>query len=163
MLNVARQQQSLHRNYSQVFIPSSGKTKNKAYPLDPEFDDMDLHFWNLFPNIRLAKFAGPGNLSISQWLPMGVHRARRKIVQLDIDPPTDPGMLERRDLRTIWARDVLQPEDITFIESVHEGMRQRCFRHGWYMIDPDNEEISEVMLKHFHQTYLAQLGVTHAE
>ncbi len=158
MLDVPRQRQTLHQNYSYVFIPSSGKADNKAYPLDPEYDDMDLHFWHLFPNIGLAQFAGPGNLSISQWLPLGPSRAQRKITQLDVAEPTDPGMFARRELRTAWARDVLQPEDIGFIESVHQGMSQRCFEHGWYMIDTQNEEISEVMLRHFHQTYLAHLG-----
>ncbi len=158
MLDVPNQKQTLHKNYSYVFIPSSGKADNKAYPLNPEFDDMDLHFWHLFPNIGLAQFAGPGNLSISQWLPLGPDRAQRKIAQLDVAEPTDPGMPQRREQRTVWARDVLQPEDIGFIESAHEGMSQRCFEHGWYMIDPENEEISEVMLRHFHQTYLAQLG-----
>ncbi|MDJ0779229.1 MAG: aromatic ring-hydroxylating dioxygenase subunit alpha [Gammaproteobacteria bacterium] len=154
MLDVARQKQTLHPNYSYVFIPSSGKVDNKAYPLLPEHDVMDLHFWHLFPNIALAQFAGPGNLSLSQWTPRGMDRAYRDIVQLDIAEPTDPGMLERRELRTAWARDVLQQEDIAFMESVHEGMSQRCFEHGWYMIDPDNQEISEVMLRHFHETYL---------
>ena len=91
---------------------------------------------------------------------MNANRAKRKIVQLDVAEPTDPGMIERRDLRTIWARDVLQPEDIGFIESVHEGMTQRGFDQGWYMIDPGEEEISEVMLRHFHQTYLAHMGET---
>lgn len=157
MLEIANQTQSLHKNYSYVFIPSSGKAENKAYPLHPDYDDMDLHFWHLFPNIGLAQFAGPGNLSISRWLPLGPHRAQREIAQLDIAEPTDPEMIKRRELRTIWARDVLQPEDIEFIESVHVGMTQRCFDQGWYMIDPDNEEISEIMLRHFHQTYLSTL------
>ena len=158
LLDVAKQKQTLHRNFSYVHLPSSGKVENKAYPLDPEHDDMDMHFWHLFPNTGLAQFSGPGNLSISQWLPMGPNRARRRIAQLDVAEPTDPGMLERRKRRTIWARDVLQPEDIGFIESVHQGMSQRCFEHGWYMIDPDNEEISEVMLRHFHETYRAHMG-----
>ena len=163
MLDITCQQQTLHKNYSYVFIPSSGKMENKAYPLHPEFDDKDLHFWHLFPNMGLAVFAGPGNLSISQWLPKGPNRAHRKIAQLDQSKPTDPDMLARREKRTIWARDVLQPEDMGFIESAHEGMSQRCFDHGWYMIDPDNEEISEVMLRHFHQTYLAHMDESQPE
>ena len=129
---------------------------------DPEYDGMDLHFWYLFPNIGLAQFAGPGNLSLSQWLPVGPNRAYRKIVQLDLAEPTDPGMLERREKRMVWARDVLQPEDMAFIESVHQGMSQLCFEHGWYMIDPENEEISEVMVRHFHETYLAHMGESNA-
>lgn len=162
MLDVTGQKQVLHKNYSYVFIPSSGKAENKAYPLNPEHDGMDLHFWYLFPNIGLAQFSGPGNLSLSQWLPIGPNRAYRRIVQLDMVEPTDPGMLERREKRTVWARDVLQPEDMAFIESVHQGMSQRCFEHGWYMIDPENEEISEVMVRHFHETYLAHMGESNA-
>ena len=121
---------------------------------------MDLRFWYLFPNIGLAQFAGPGNLSLSQWVPIGPNRACRKIAQLDVAEPTDSGMLARREKRTIWARDVLQPEDMAFIESVHQGMSQRCFcfERGWYMIDPENEEVSEVMVRHFHETYLAHMG-----
>ena len=42
MLDVANQKQALHPNYSYVFIPSSGKADNKAYPLLPEHDVMDL-------------------------------------------------------------------------------------------------------------------------
>lgn len=134
-----------------------------AHPLNPEHDVMDLYFWHLFPNLGLGQFAGPGNLSLSQWNPIGPNRGYREIVQLDAAEPTDPGMLERRELRTIWGRDVLQPEDISFIESVHQGMSQRCFEHGWYMIDPGNEEISEIMLRHFHETYLAQMGESELE
>ena len=154
MLDVANQYQTLHRHYTYAFIPSSGKADNLAYPLDPEHDVMDLHFWFLFPNLGLAQFSGPGNLSLSQWLPSGTNRGYRKVIQLDAAEPTDPGMLERRELRTAWGRDVLQPEDLSFIESVHQGMLQRAFDRGWYMIDPESEEISEVMLRHFHQTYL---------
>ena len=156
-MDLANQVQTLYRNYSYVFIPSSGKADNMAYPLDPRYDGMDLHFWHLFPNIGLAQFAGPGNLSISQWLPVGPNRALRRIAQLDVNEPTDPGMVERRERRTVWARDVVQQEDMAFIKSVHQGMSQRCFDHGWYMVDPDNEEISEVMLRHFHRNYLAHL------
>ncbi len=118
----------------------------------------DLHFWHLFPNMGLARFAGPGNLSLSQWFPLGPNRAWRKIVQLDVAEPTDPDMLARQEKRTVRARDVLQPEDMAFIESVHEGMSQRCFEHGWYMIDSEHEEVSEVMVRHFHDPYLAHMG-----
>ena len=158
MLDVANQRQTLHKNYSYSFIPSSGRADNMAYPLNPEYDVIDLHFWHLFPNLGLGVFAGPGNLSLSQWNPLGVNRAYRRVVQLDVAEPTDPGMLKRREQRTAWGRDILQPEDMAYIESVHEGMSQRCFENGWYMIDPGNEEISEIMLRHFHQTYRAFLG-----
>lgn len=163
MLCVADQRQTLYKNYSYVHIPSSGKADNMAYPLNPEHDVMDLHFWFLFPNMGLGQFSGPGNLSLSQWLPVGTDRGYRKVIQLDKAEPTDPGMFERRELRNIWGRDVLQQEDIGFIKSVHEGMQQRSFTHGWYMVDPENEEISEVMVRHFHETYLEHMGETGTE
>ena len=42
MLDITRQKQTLHKNYSYVYIPSSGKLENKAYPLHSDFDDKDL-------------------------------------------------------------------------------------------------------------------------
>lgn len=158
ILDVPNQRQSLYKNFSYAFIPSSGKAENLAHPIDLEHDVTDLHFWHLFPNLGFGQFAGPGNFSLSQWIPIGPHRAYRRVIQLDVAELTDPGMLARRERRTVWARDVLQPEDIGFIESAHQGMSQRGFEHGWYMIDPENEEISEVMLRHFHETYLEHMG-----
>ncbi len=159
MLDVCNQKQTLHKNYSYAFIPSSGKVDNLAYPLNPDYDVMDLHFWFLFPNLGLGQFSGPGNFSLFQWMPVGPNHAFRVSVSLEPSEPTDPGMMERRELRAKWGREVLQPEDISFMESAHLGMSQRCFEHGWYMVDPDNEEISEIMVRHFHQTYLEHMEV----
>ncbi len=158
MLDIVNQTQTLHENYCYAFIPSAGKADNLAYPLNPEFDVMDLHFWYLFPNLGLGQFSGPGNFSLFQWIPVGPDRARRISISLETEEPTDPGMLERRNLREVWGRDVLQPEDISFMESAHQGMSQRCFKHGWYLVDWENEEISEVMVRHFHDMYLAHMG-----
>ena len=157
MLDVCNQKQTLHENYSYAYIPSSGKADNLAYPLNPEHDVMDLHFWFLFPNLGLGQFSGPGNFSIYQWLPVGTDHAFRVSVSLEPEQATDPGMMQRREQRARWGREVLQPEDISFMESAHLGMSQRCFEHGWYMVDPDNEEISEIMVRHFHQTYLKNM------
>jgi hypothetical protein len=89
---------------------------------------------------------------------MDTDRAYRRIVQLDVAEPTDPSVLERKELRIIWGRDVLQLEDITFIESALKGMSQSSFEHGWYMINQENEGISEVMLRHYHETYIDHMG-----
>ena len=117
MLDVCNQKQTLHENYTYVHIPSSGKADNLAYPLDPDYDVMDLHFWFLFPNLGLGQFSGPGNLSLFQWLPVGMDHAFRVSVSLEPLQPTDPGMMQRRELRAKWGREVLQPEDISFMES----------------------------------------------
>ena len=157
MLDVCNQKQTLHENYTYAYIPSSGKVDNLAYPLNPEYDVMDLHFWYLFPNLGLGVFSGTGNFSLYQWIPVGTDRAFRVSISLEPAEPTDPGMMERRELRAKWGREVLQPEDIAFMESAQLGMYQRCFEHGWYLVDPDHEEISEVMVRHFHRTYLKQM------
>lgn len=158
MLDIANQKQSLHENHAYVFIPSSGKADNMAYPLNPDHDVMDLHFWYLFPNLGFGQFSGPGNFGLFQWIPSGPHRAYRISVSLEAAESTDPGMFERREQRAVWGRDVLQPEDISFMESAHQGMSQRCFEHGWYLVDWDNQEVSEVMVRHFHDLYLAHMG-----
>ena len=71
MLDVCNQELSLHENYSYAFIPSAGKADNLAYPLNPDYDVLDLHFWYLFPNSGFGQFSGPGNFSLFQW--MGSH------------------------------------------------------------------------------------------
>lgn len=118
---------------------------------------MDLHFWFLFPNIGISQFAGPGNLSLFQWSPVDAGRAVRLSVNLEVAEPSDPGMRERQEKRAIWGRDVLQPEDISFLLSFQEGMSQRCFERGWYIVDWENLEFSEAMMRYFHETYLRHM------
>ena len=154
MLDINGQKTTLFKNGAYNFIPSSGKADNLAHPLDPEHDLMDLHFWHLFPNMGVGQFSGPGNFGFYQWLPLGPDRAIRISVSLDVAEPTDPGMEERQRLRTEWVRETLQREDVEFMESVQEGMHQKGFDQGWYIVDWDNQEFSEAMMQHFHTTYL---------
>ena len=37
-------------------------------------------------------------------------------------------------------------------------MSQRSFERGWYIVDWDNQEFSEAMVRHFHETYLEHMG-----
>ena len=158
MLDINNQTYTLTKNAAYNFIPGNGKADNLAYPLDLDHDETDLHFWFLFPNIGISQFAGPGNLTLFQWNPIGTDRGLRWSINLEPPQPTDPGMRERQEKRAIWGRDVLQPEDISFLLSVQEGMQQRSFDQGWYIVDWENIEFSEAMMRHFHQTYLAHMG-----
>lgn len=158
ILDIERQTYSLTKNVAYNYIPGSGKADNKAYPLDPDHDKIDLHFWFLFPNVGISQFAGPGNLSLFQWNPIAADRALRWSVNLEPAEPTDPGMRDRQEKRMIWGRDVLQPEDVSFLLSVQEGMSQRCFDQGWYIVDWESIEFSEAMMRHFHDTYLSHMG-----
>ncbi len=158
LLDINGQRYALSKNVAYNFIPGSGKAENLAYPLDLEHDLTDLHFWFLFPNVGISQFAGPGNLSLFQWNPIHPGRGHRLSVNLEPPEPSDPGMRERQERRMIWGRDVLQPEDISFLLSVQEGMSQRAFDQGWYIIDWENVEFSEAMMRHFHDTYLAHMG-----
>ncbi len=158
MLDINNQTYDLKTNSAYNFIPGSGKAENLAYPLSLEHDVMDLHFWYLFPNVGISQFAGPGNLSLFQWVPVDPGRAIRLSINLVPKEPTDPSMLERQEKRMVWGRDVLQPEDISFLLSVQEGMSQRGFTQGWYIVDWDNMEFSEAMMRHFHKTYLDHMA-----
>ncbi|MEM8796133.1 MAG: aromatic ring-hydroxylating dioxygenase subunit alpha [Pseudomonadota bacterium] len=158
LLDINNQYYLLNKNSAYNFIPGSGKEDNLAYPIDLKHDRKDLHFWFLFPNVGISQFAGPPNLTLFQWNPISPDRAFRQSINLEVAEPTDPGMRERQEKRTIWGRDVLQPEDISFLLSVQEGMKQRCFDNGWYIVDWDNIEFSEAMMRHFHDTYLEHMG-----
>ena len=158
MLDINRQSYLLTHNAAYNYIPGSKKADNLAYPLDLEHDKTDLHFWFLFPNIGISQFAGPGNLSLFQWNPIHPGRAHRLSINLEPAEATDPGMSERQEKRMIWGRDILQPEDISFLLSVQEGMAQRCFDRGWYIVDFENIEFSEAMMRHFHEIYLERMG-----
>ena len=162
MLDINNQTYSLTKNAAYNFIPGSGQAGNLAYPLDLDHDETDLHFWFLFPNVGISQFAGPGNLTLFQWNPIGTDRALRWSINLEPPHETDPGMRERQEKRAIWGRDALQPEDISFLLSVQEGMSQRCFDRGWYIVNWENIEFSEAMMRHFHDTYLAHMGQTPA-
>ena len=157
MLDINRQTYDLGQNFAYNFIPGSGKADNLAYPLNPSHDVMDLHFWYLFPNVGISQFAGPGNLSLFQWVPVDPERAIRLSINLEPKEETDPDMKARQEKRMVWGRDVLQPEDISFLLSVQEGMHQRGFEQGWYIVDWDNLEFSEAMMRHFHDTYLRHM------
>ena len=37
-------------------------------------------------------------------------------------------------------------------------MSQRCFDKGWYIVDWENMDFSEAMMRHFHDTSLANMG-----
>ena len=128
MLDINNQRYDLNENSAYNFIPGSGKADNMAYPLDSEHDVMDLHFWYLFPNIGISQFAGPGNLSLFQWMPVDPGRAIRLSINLEVKEPTDPGMRERQEKRMIWGRDVLQPEDISFLPLRSGGNVTAVFR-----------------------------------
>ena len=158
ILDINNQYYTLTKNAAYNFIPGSKKADNMAYPLNLEFDKTDLHFWFLFPNVGISQFAGPGNLSLFQWNPIHPGRAHRLSINLEPAEATDPEMAQRQEKRMVWGRDVLQPEDISFLLSVQEGMSQRCFDHGWYIVDWENIEFSEAMMRHFHETYLEHMG-----
>ena len=160
MLDINNQYYVLGKNQAYNFIPGNKKADNLAYPLDLEHDETDLHFWFLFPNIGISQFAGPGNLSLFQWNPIHPGRGFRVSVNLEPAEETDPGMRERQEKRAVWGREVLQPEDISFLHSVQEGMSQRAFDQGWYIVDWENIEFSEAMMRHFHDTYLAHMRRT---
>ena len=158
MLDINNQYYTLTKNAAYNFIPGNKKADNLAYPLDLEHDKTDLHFWFLFPNIGISQFAGVGNISLFQWNPIHPGRGHRLSVNLEPAEETDPGMRDRQEKRAIWGRDVLQPEDISFLLSVQEGMSQRSFDQGWYIVDWENIEFSEAMMRHFHNTYLSHMG-----
>ena len=153
MMDVSGNRFSLHGNYSYQFLPTAGKAKNLAYPLDLEEDDLDGHFWFLFPNTIFSIFPGTKNFSVSRADPVSVEQTTRFFQTLT---PEDINT-EREAARSKWGLEVVNEEDKALCENVQRGMRQNGFDRGYYLIDPEQGGVTEEAVKFFHDLYRSRM------
>ncbi len=149
IMDIAGNRFSRHGTYSYQFIPSAGKAENAAFPLDLKEDEIDGHFWFLFPNTMFSVFPGTKNFSISHVDPMGAENCVRNF-HIFAPPGVSP---EREAARSNWGTQVVNEEDRRLCESVQRGMHQRGFSRGYYFIDPDRQNLTEENVRFFHQLY----------
>lgn len=145
--------------FSVRMLSTAGKAGYPHYcacPLDLEHDETDLHFGFSFPMLEFRNLHALTTLF--RWNPIGTDRGLRWSINPEPAEPTDPDMRERREKRAIWGRDVLQPEEISFLLSVQEGMSQRSFDQGRHIVDWENMEFSEAIMRHFYDAYLEHAG-----
>ena len=103
----------------------------------------------------LSVFPGVKNFAVSCFEPTGPQSARR---HLDIMTP--PGVSEEREAaRAKWGLEVVNEEDKALCENVQRGLRQRGYRQGYTLIDPDNGNLTEEAVRFFHRLYGERMGV----
>lgn len=156
LMDIKQSRFSLHGTYSYQYIPTAGKADNAAFPLDLAEDDLDGHFWFLFPNTFFSVFPGVRNFAVSRSEPDGPGRTRR---MFDMLAPAGV-CRERQEARSRWGLKVVNEEDRSLCENVQRGMRQRGYTQGYYLVEPDNHNLTEEGVRFFHGLYADALEDT---
>ena len=126
-------------------MAKAGRTDNKAYGVD-DATVTDHAVWYLWPNTTLMRYPGRGNFMVWRFYPVTEHETY-EVFDFFLET-SEPNSAELEAIRFI--DDVLQPEDISLVESVHRGMQTPGFDQGRYLIDPSGSGMSEHAVHHFH-------------
>jgi len=119
--------------------------ENSAYDI-ADATVTDHAVWFLWPNITLMRYPGRGNFMVWRFYPISEQETWE---EFDFFFETaEPNETEKEALKFI--DEVLQPEDISLVESVQRGMNTPAFRSGRYMVDIEGSSASEHAVHHFH-------------
>ena len=119
--------------------------ENKAYNI-ADATVTDHAVWFLWPNITLMRYPGRGNFMVWRFYPINETETYEEFDFFF--ETTEPNETEMEALRFI--DEVLQPEDISLVESVQRGMGTPAFNSGRYMVDIEGSGASEHAVHHFH-------------
>jgi len=126
-------------------MAKAGTTDNKAYGVE-NATVIDHAVWFLWPNTTLMRYPGRGNFMVWRFVPTGPETTYEVFdFFFESDTPNEDEMEAIR-----FVDEVLQPEDISLVESVQRGMQTPAFNQGRYMIDPEESGMSEHAVHHFH-------------
>ena len=126
-------------------MAKAGRSDNKAYSTDGA-EVTDHAVWFLWPNTTLMRYPGRGNFMVWRFMPLGPEETYEEFDFFFEDKTLVPDELEAIK----FIDDVLQPEDISLVESVQRGMQTPAYQQGRYMVDPDGSGLSEHAVHHFH-------------
>jgi choline monooxygenase len=119
--------------------------ENKAYNI-ADATVTDHAVWFLWPNITLMRYPGRGNFMVWRFYPISETETHEEF-DFFFETAT-ASETEKEALRFI--DEVLQPEDISLVESVQRGMGTPAFNSGRYMVDIEGSGASEHAVHHFH-------------
>jgi len=130
-------------------MAEAGKGANSAYSVE-NATVRDHAVWWLWPNTCLMRYPGRGNFIVMHVIPAGVGRT---LETYDFFFETaEPVDAEREAIR--YIDEVLQPEDISLVESVQKGMSSPGYSQGRIVHDPGGSGKSEHAVHHFHSLVL---------
>lgn len=123
----------------------AGKAANPAYDVSTASVTQHAVWW-LWPNTCLLRYPGRGNFMIFQVVPAGPDRT---LETWDFFFETD--RLRDAEVEAVrYIDEILQPQDISIVESVQRGMTTPAFGQGRIVYDPDGSGLSEHGVHHFH-------------
>ncbi|ATQ56404.1 aromatic ring-hydroxylating oxygenase subunit alpha [Paracoccus yeei] len=126
-------------------MADAGKTTNSAY--DTSNAKVQTHaVWWLWPNTCLMRYPGRSSMIVLNVIPAGPDRTL-ETYDFYLETP-EPDATELEAIR--YIDEVLQPEDISLVQSVQRGMNTPAFTQGRIVNDPDGSGQSEHALHHFH-------------
>ena len=135
---------TIHGIYSS-HMAKAGCSENKAYAIEGA-SVTDHAVWYLWPNITLMRYPGRGNFMVWRFIPVGPEETYE-----EFDFFYESAAPNEMELEAIKYIDtVLQPEDISLVESVQRGMRTPAFEQGRYIVDPEGSGMSEHAVHNFH-------------
>jgi len=118
---------------------------NKAYDIS-NASVTDHAVWFLWPNLTLMRYPGSGNFMVWRFYPINAEETWEEFdFFFESATPSDSEMEAIR-----FIDEVLQPEDISLVESVQRGMNTPAFNCGRYMVDIEGSGASEHAVHHFH-------------
>jgi choline monooxygenase len=126
-------------------MAQAGRTDNQAYNISGA-SVTDHAVWYLWPNTTLMRYPGRGNFMVWRFIPVGPEETYEEFDFFFETARPEPAELEA----IAFIDNVLQPEDISLVESVQRGMRTPGFTQGRYLVDPDGSGMSEHGVHHFH-------------
>ena len=126
-------------------MAKAGREANKAYAIS-DASVTDHAVWYLWPNTTLMRYPGRGNFMVWRFHPAGPEHTYEEFDFFFETAKTT----KDEDEAIRFIDDVLQPEDISLVESVQRGMNTPAYTQGRYMVDPSGSGLSEHAVHHFH-------------
>lgn len=131
-------------------MADAGKNLNSAY--DTSNAKVQTHaVWWLWPNTCLMRYPGRSSMIVLNVIPAGPDLTY-ETYDFYLETP-EPDATEIEAIR--YIDEVLQPEDISLVQSVQRGMGTPAFTQGRIVNDPEGSGQSEHALHHFHGLVLA--------
>ena len=141
-----------HGIYSSHISPP-GRCDNTAYTV-PKGEERDFSAWWVWPNVTFNVFPGPPNITVLHIMPTGPETT---LEHFDIFTLSGTLSDAEEDAKR-YIDEVLQPEDISLVESVQRGLHSLGYTQGRFIIDKDRTFMSEHGLHHFHSLVLDAHG-----
>lgn len=152
LVDIQNYRTKTHGIYSSHISPP-GRCDNTAYQI-PEGDDRDFSAWWLWPNVTFNVFPGPANITALHIMPTGPETT---LEHFDFFTLSEE-LSEAEQAAKSYIDEVLQPEDISLVESVQRGLHSLGYSQGRFIVDKDRTFVSEHGLHHFHSQVLDALG-----